>query len=268
MNTYKKYLERPKARLPEKHQEILDQKTELSSDEVLPRAEVNRLFEKGYLDGESGYFRNPDGSSYVAALIQMPRVRLEMIDWWFWWHAAEPLRYQIWYPDRHFDISADFGGYYEDESKSYRERLHLSQHLVTEDIGQGKEKILINFCPPQDFGFDQNRLKALDDHTIICAQVGSPSRGVWMVDMCHFVRKTEEGVEMRSRFWIGQQIARMPSFARGLLNSLLNQAWVKKNLIPKSTGRDLFYHCSQEYHNLAAFLPELYASQTGSGVEV
>ncbi|MEO1653913.1 MAG: hypothetical protein AAFU64_10225 [Bacteroidota bacterium] len=63
MGTYKKYLERPNAPIPNKHQEILDKKIELSSDEVLARSEVNRLFTKGYLNGESGYFRNPDGSS-------------------------------------------------------------------------------------------------------------------------------------------------------------------------------------------------------------
>ena len=28
-----------------------------------------------------------------------------MIDWWFAWHALEPLRYKIWNPPCHFEIS-------------------------------------------------------------------------------------------------------------------------------------------------------------------
>ena len=122
----------------------------------------------------------------------------------------------------HFATEADFGGYSEDETKSYRERLHLSSHLVTEDLGLGKEKILINFMHPKAFGYDVNKLNDKET-TIICAKVGSPERGLWHTDMCHFVRVLPTGgIEMRSRFWMGHQIEKMNGFGKGLVLSLIH----------------------------------------------
>ena len=70
----------------------------------------------------------------------------------------------------HYDIDSDFGGHYDDDSKSYRERLHLSTHYVTEDIGLGKEKIIIDFMSPTEFGYDKNKLNS-EKESIICARV-------------------------------------------------------------------------------------------------
>lgn len=260
MSSYSKYLQKPNAQMPKSHVAILERGKEINANSILNRKAINRLFESGYLDCEDGFCRLEDGSTYVSVLTQMPKVSIDMIDWWFWWHAAEGLRYQIWYPEMHFDISSDFGGHYEDDSKSYSERLHLSAHLVTEDVGVGKDKILIDFMHPTDFGFDSNKLNA-DQTTIICARVGSPSRGVWGTEMCHFVRTVEQGVEMRSRFWIGNKVQRMGGFGQAILNAILNQPFVKRKLIPKSIGKSMFHHCSQEYHNLAEFLPELYQEE-------
>ena len=131
---------------------------------------------------------------------------------------------------------------------------------MTEDVGTGKEKIMIDFMSPAEFGFDAVRLDSKKE-TVICARVGSPDQGVWGTRMCHYVRTTKEGVEMRSRFWIGHQVQRMGGFAQGLLNSILNKPFVKKKLIPKALGKAMFHHCSQEYHNLAAILPQVYQEE-------
>lgn len=257
MISYKKYIDRSNAPMPKEHLEILRKEDELSTNAMMQRNEINQLFDKGYLLTENGFCRNEDGSAYIAVLTKMPKVKIDMINWWFWWHAAEGARYQIWYPDMHYDISADFQGAYEDTSKTYQERLYLSTHLVTEDIGLGKDKLLIDFMDPVDFGFDKDKLNP-DKNTIICARVGSPSKGAWATEMCHFVRRTEEGVEMRSRFWIGNKIYRMGGFAQGFLNTILNSNFVRKKLIPKEIGKCMFHHCSQEYHNLAEILPMVY----------
>lgn len=262
MTSYTKYLQTPNAPIPSAHSILLEKGEELGSDLVLPRSEINKLTDPGYQAGENGFRRETDGSTYVSVLTQMPKVSIEMIDWWFWWHAAEQLRYQIWYPDMHYDISADFKGYYQDESKTFRERLQLSTHLVTEDVGVGKDKILIDFMPPADFGFDESRLDP-NKATVICARVGAPGKGVWATEMCHFVRVTEEGVEMRSRFWIGHQIYRMGGFAQGILNAILNKPFVKRQLLPKKIGTKMFHHCAQEYHNLSLLLPKLYPEESG-----
>lgn len=260
MKKFEKHLKKENSPMPKEHLIILDKAEELAANLVLSRNEINQLFETGYLAGENGYRRLDDGSTYVSVLTKMPKVSIDMIDWWFWWHAAEGVRYQIWYPDKHYDISADFQGHYEDETKTYSERLHLSSHLVTEDVGLGKDKILIDFMHPTEFGFDENKLHP-DKTTIICARVGQPEKGVWATEMCHFVRKVEQGVEMRSRFWIGNKVQRMGGFAQGFLNAILNRPFVKKNLIPEAVGKAMFHHCSQEYHNLAEILPQVYQEE-------
>lgn len=245
--------------MPREHVLMLHKGEEMAANLVMPRKDINQLFEDGYLAGENGYRQLTDGSTFVSVLTKMPKVTIEMIDWWFWWHAKEGVRYQIWYPDMHYDIDSDFQGYYNDNTKSYRERLHLSSHLVTEDIGVGKDKILIDFMHPSQFGFDKNKLD--DTITIICARVGAPDKGVWATEMCHFVRKVDKGVEMRSRFWIGHKVERMGGFAQGVLNTILNTTFVKKNLLPKGLGKAMFHHCAQEYHNLADILPQVYAEE-------
>lgn len=65
-------------------------KDDILSDEVLRR--------------EMGFGRMADGDYLVSMVCPMPNVTKEMIDWWFWWHPQEDIRYQVWYPGEHFKI--------------------------------------------------------------------------------------------------------------------------------------------------------------------
>ncbi len=264
MSKYDQFLQRANAPIALEHTEIINSEQGLQSSDVLSRSEINLLSNDGYLNCENGYHRLADGSVYVAVHTDMPDVTIEMIDWWFWWHAAQDVRYQLWYPDMHFAIKADFNGHYNDESKTYRQRLHQSQHLVTEDVGVGREQILIDFMSPLEFGFKHPSVDPYLE-TIICARVGSPEQKVWGSEMCHYVRKTTAGVEMRSRFWIGTKLTRMKrSVLNGPIHWFLNQPLIKKSIIPKALPARMFHHCSQEYHNLAEILPQLYRQETNT----
>ena len=257
---YAKYFYRENAKLPSETLMAIEA-IEMPAQAVLERRNANRLLESGYHEVETGYRKNKNGSVYVAALTKMPYVTAKMLDWWFWWHPMESLRYKIWYPDAHFGTSADFQGVYEDENLSHAEKLHKSAHTVIEDVGTGTEKLLIDFMSPSEFGFEVSKFKAGKVATIICAKVASLKEKVWITEMCHFVRETPEGVEMRSRFWIGHQLKRMNTKDNSFINKIINQPFIKKRLLPKDIGKHLMYHCVQEYHNLAAFLPELYAEE-------
>jgi hypothetical protein len=68
---------------------------------------INDLLIPGYLPLENGYCKMSDGSIFVAVLTEMPKVTGEMLDWWFWWHPVNPLRYKVWYPGSHFGTSLD-----------------------------------------------------------------------------------------------------------------------------------------------------------------
>jgi hypothetical protein len=69
--------------------------------------------------------------------------------------------------------------------------------------------------------------------------------------MCHAVRETPGGVELRTRFWIGYHvIERQPR--------LLLPPGVR---IPEFVPKGLAIHGVHEYTNLAALLPKIYEEQ-------
>lgn len=60
--------------------------------------------------------------------------------------------------------------------------------------------------------------------------------------MVHFVRKTDQGVEMRSRFWMGCN----------------QKSFIKKIVSSEKQMCDMYYHCEQEYNQLAGIIYEIY----------
>lgn len=257
---YQKYLSRPASHIPKIHQDIYDSKIPMDQNLVLDSKEIDRLLTEDF-EQENGFYQDKDGSTYVSVLTKMPHVTPDMFDWWFWWHAIDANRYKIWYPDAHFNVRSEWNGAYNDSNLSYRERLNKSTHFVTEDIGLGSEVIAIDFMSPQDFGFDLKKMNASNTKTVICAKAGSYDKGIWLTEMCHAIRKVDKGVELRSRFWMGYTLDKMKGMSRSLVNKIINKDFIKRRLIPKELGRQLFFHCSQEFSILKDILPEIYESE-------
>jgi len=226
--------------------------------DALPIADVNHLLNPGYLARETGYCFLPDGSGYTAVLTRMPGVTGKMLEWWFCWHPLEDLRYKIWYPGAHTGISVRDPKRAADTTLPFGARLWDNPHYPVEDIGIGSDRLSIDFMDPRDFGFDISRFEAGRVAAVICSRVGSVRRGVEHTRMCHFVRETEEGVEMRSRFWIGAAIGLNLLPKDSPFNRLLNTSFVRRIAIPGDAPRQMAHHCAQEYSNLARILPELY----------
>jgi hypothetical protein len=218
---------------------------------------INDLLNPGYLPLENGHCRMPDGSFFVAVRTEFFGVTKEMLDWWFWWYAQEPLRYRIWYPECHSDISVKGT----QEESSNKPRYWHTTHFPVEDIGLGKEKLSIQFLPPDEFGFDTSRFSEANIVTAICGVVGSVTRNVKQhTYMCHLVRKYSSGLEMRSRFWIGHTLRFNGILSVPILRAIVNIKFVKQRVLPEKTGLAMAMHCAQEHNNLAKFLPELYAA--------
>ncbi|WP_028314030.1 DAPG hydrolase family protein [Desulfatibacillum aliphaticivorans] len=227
---------------------------------VLPLEDINALLSPGYLDIETGFCNMPDGSVYVAVKTEMPKVTGDMLDWWFWWHPMQSLRYKIWFPQAHFSVSLDADlEEYSKRSGPYAERYWNTANFPREDVGAGAETLSIKFVRPSDFGFDESRFEKAGVATVFCGLVGSKSKHVKQHTlMCHFVRNVDEGVEMRSRFWIGKKILVYGDNENSPVNRLANTKLIRKIAIPKNIGRSMAMHCAQEYNNLAEILPELY----------
>lgn len=222
--------------------------------DALRVAELSALLDPGYLRAETGYCTFDDGRGYVAVLTKMPGVTAEMLDWWFDWHPQDPLRYRIWFPQAHFDISLERAG--SPGAKPFYNTIH---HPV-EDVGLGRERIRIEFLDPVDFGFPAGSVPSENCATIICGFAGDDRRRVRHTQMCHFARETGDGLELRSRFWIGERIEFYSALGRPV-NRILNTDAVRSMAVPSEAPEALAQHCAQEYANLAAILPELWEAQ-------
>lgn len=234
-----KYFERDIAPVPA---EIVDRIMQGNFDPqggILP-SEMNQLFEPGYLAGEFGWFRLSDGGIMMANLTPMPGVTPEMFDWWFAWHGLSSMRYKIWDKDDHYYCQTRNPEKALDETLSLRERYWNTSHDVKEALldGQQPVDVHLNFVPPEAVGFDPEKLKVFDG-TIVC----TPGPAI----MTHFIRPTEGGCELRTRFWMGYQAmnnkpVRLPGF-------------VPEDMLAKA----ILIHNVKEFTHLAKILPEVYA---------
>jgi hypothetical protein len=217
---------------------------------------INDLLDPGYHEVETGYCILENGAGYVAVNNVFPGCTVEMMQWWFAWHAAGPgLRYAIWYPPGHVTIAVSDQGY----AKLHDPTLPLGQksqnidHYVVEDVGGGVEDIIISFLDPQQMGFDMSRFHEPNVAAVFGGygvsemreRPGMKSPAI----MCHFVRQIDGGLEFRTRFWMGYRIN------KGKAMCTL-PPWVR---IPVEAPMGLAYHNVLEYSNLASFLPEIYA---------
>ncbi len=256
--SYAKYFYEPAVPAPEK---LALHEIPVAPEKALPVENLDELLNPGYFDVESGWCVLSNGAGYVANHTVMPGVTVDMVNWWFAWHSLEPLRYKLWWPEGHYGISIMD----EDRRKVLDQSLPLTQkfqgltHHVVEDTGNGPENIFIHFLTPEEVGFAVEGCKTPFFGTLIAgnglsasiqAPADAPKAPAFML---HFVREIADGVEFRSRFWIGyQMIEKKPCLV------------LPPNIqIPSVIPQGLARHNVCEYNNLAAFLPKLYQEQQG-----
>jgi phloretin hydrolase len=230
---------------------------------ALPLSRLNDLLNPGYLDCEAGWCQLPDGTGFIANLLPMPGVTVEMMDWWFAWFALEDLRYKLWYPPGHFAISMSD----KDRANALNESLPMSkrrlrtEYVIENTNGPCDEKIGINFVEPEMFGFDMSRFHAPNVGMAACANGANklldPPPGIpkFKMPAClvHFVREVPGGVELRTRFWMGWHV----------MNKKPYKLMPDGASLPEIAIKGLATHNVCEFSNLASFLPQLYEEQKG-----
>jgi hypothetical protein len=236
--------------LPNHVKEALDQGP-AEPENGLTLADTNELLRPGYLSLETGFTRLPNGQMYVAVLTKMPGAKGKMIDWWFG-YAGDTEKYKMWHPKDH--VLGEW-----DEKWRPGHYIGASQ-LVHEYLGEEFMKLRITFHEPSEY-FDISRFAEANVSAVICARVGYLDKPLDFVHLIHFVRDTDEGCEMRSRFW-GGDIKFRNQFVGPLLDRILNTRFMRKKLVKEQIGRDLTIHCAEEMNRLAGFLPDLYHKMT------
>ena len=197
------------------------------------------------LQAEVGYTKIDDGSYLVSMTCPMPNITPEMIEWWFWWHPQADERYQVWFPNEHYGIS------YHKKNRDYfapnnYPGFEKNTHYPTERIGQIKMPLRIDFITPEEFGFSRELMNENDIPLIVCGHVGAVRGLVWHTEMAHVFKRTDNGLLLISRFWIGKT----------LKNPIL-----RKLILTEKTAKGMAEHCCIEYRNLAEILPILYSQE-------
>ena len=194
--------------------------------------------------------RLPDASYLVAVRTPMPKVKADMVRWWFSDFLQTTEHYNWWHPKDH--VWMDW------ENKKPGENTG-SSHLVHEYIGGELSKLRIQFVNSAEFfGFDAN-----DEETfVICARVGLLDENMNIAKMCHVIRDTLNGAEMRSRFWLGHVVKREGNKTTTSLEGLIGNAFLTRLLVlDKQTANDLKHHAEEEMKYLAELLPLLFGSE-------
>lgn len=222
---------------PEKVEQIMSMTYD--NQDGLPIEDINTLFDEGYAKNEFGLFGLPDGGCMMCNLTDMPGVTPEMFDWWFAWHGLDPMRYIIWDKDDHYFCQSQNVEQNLNASLSMKERYWNTTHDVREALldGQDPVPVKLTFVHPTAVGFDPEKLKDFKG-TIVC----TPGPAV----MVHFIRPTERGCELRTRFWMGyaptdKGLVHIPDFPANVM-----------------MGRALLYHNAKEFAHLAKILPRVY----------
>ncbi|MCU0326743.1 MAG: hypothetical protein MUF45_16080 [Spirosomaceae bacterium] len=219
-----------------------------NSEKGLTFEALTLLKDDGYHELENGYVLNPDGSQFVAVHTPMPNVRPEMWDWWFGWHSCEDSRYKLWHPKAHQSAVWADGR----DDVAYVNRTSN----IEEYIGKKLEKAAIQFKSPLELGFSEVDIADKSKVVYICARIGYvdyPLDFGWLV---HQIRKTDDGAEMRSRFWMGGKFIAIRS--ENFLGKIASKILQKLVKLPEQQAKDLMAHCSEEMNHLAAILPDLY----------
>ncbi len=225
--------------------------------EPTPEA-LDTLLEPGYHSVENGFCELADGSAYVTSLVPFPGCTGEMLQWWFWWHAVEPARYTLWYPHNHICAHPVDRSSLTQPGLSHEQRYIGQTHRVDEYIGPELVRIAIAFVDPAELGFDTSRFAEAGIVAHACARVRLRRPPLAAVTMVHLARRTRDGFELRSRYWIGHDVS-LRVLGRSLpLDSAATALGVKRWLSGQRVAYEQYLHDQIEFTHLSTFLADLH----------
>lgn len=233
----KELLNKPLPAIPAEIREKLD----APQITLTPIENADEILCHSFLQQEVGYTQFPDGSWMVSMACPMPGITREMIDWWFWWHCQEDLRYQVWFPGDHISIK------YNRKDRAYFEQpvmppFRPNSQCPVERIGGTTMPLRIDFITPEQFGFTKDAMERGNIATIICGHVSAFNGLVPHTEMAHIYKQTDDGLFLISCFWLGRTMHPM----------------LRKFVMTKDMARGMAEHCCVEYRNLVQILPGLY----------
>ncbi|HVW26949.1 MAG TPA: hypothetical protein VHC69_16390 [Polyangiaceae bacterium] len=234
-------------------------KRPMSAADALAPEDVNALLEPGYHAVENGFCELSDGSAYVASHVPFPGATGEMYGWWFWWHSVEPARYTLWYLYNHIAARPVNRGVLTAPGLTHEQRYVGTTHHVDEYIGGERLRIAIHFLDPAELGFDTRRFAEAGIVGHACARVRLRDLPLEVVTMVHLARRTSEGIEQRSRYWIGHDVKLRAFGAKLSVDKIGAVLGGKRRMAGERVAYEQLLHDQIEFTHLASFLPELWS---------
>ena len=220
---------------------------------------LNSLLDLGYHSIENGFCEMPDGSGYVASLVPFPGSTGEMFRWWFWWHSEENARYTLWYPHNHVSVNPVDRSRLSAPGLSDEERYIGTTHLVDEFVGGELLELAISFVDPAELGFDTGRFAEAGIVGHACARVTLRKSRIQAVTMVHLARQTDEGFELRSRYWLGHD-PKVKAFGLSIpVDKVANRFGIKRRMGAGRMAYEQILHDQIEFTHLATFLADIHS---------
>lgn len=224
-----------------------------------------KILEEGF-DDETGYCVMPDGTGYISDCTFIPGGSAEMIDWYFAWRGLDPFRFVIVDPEENLSAMSMQSCITLDPDRTIQEKYWDTTQEIRR-VGQmgpaGPPKVdYLNFKCPSSVGFDMSKIGPdKETKTLVCARNfadGHPPAAAPDYFICHQVKEADGGVDVKSRIWYGWTVRYGKSY-KALPDEFFMQPMVPGELMLKN---------AKEWANLAQILPELYAEEKDTLMEV
>lgn len=226
-------------------------------------ASLNTLLDPGYHAVESGYCELPDGSGYTTSLVPFPGCTGDMLKWWFWWHAVEPARYTLWYPHNHIRAVPRDRDILTRPGLSNEQRYVGTTHDVDEYIGPECLPISIEFIHPSSLGMDTARFAEGGIVAHACARVRLRKPNLSACTMLHLARRTDDGFELRSRYFIAHHTDLKVLGLTLSLEPLASWLGIKRHIAGARVAYEQLLHDQIEFTHLSTFLADLHGEFAG-----
>src|SRR5271157_4180430 len=229
------------------------------SDAIQPDPDgLNSLLDPGYHGVETGFCGLADGTGYVASHVPFPGCTGEMFQWWFWWHAVEAARFTLWYPHNHISAEPVDRSVLTRPGLTHEQRYIGTTQHVDQYIGPELVRIAIAFLDPAELGFDTSRFAEAGIVGHACARVRLRRPPLEAVTMVHLARRTDDGMEQRSRYWIGHDISLRAVGRSVALDGVAARLGIKRRLAGERIAYEQLLHDQIEFTHLSTFLAAIH----------
>ncbi|MBR2560809.1 MAG: hypothetical protein IKE31_01530 [Eubacterium sp.] len=234
-------------------QEIARLTGKVDQNKTLEFADRRNCFRPDFVPEPPGCYDLKTGGIVISSTVPVPDITKEMMDWWMVWHQFDPLRYALWDPQDHYNVSItpEVRAQLLDDSIPMERRLWNAPCTVLESFNGEKPEInVIRFCDPAKVGYDESLIGTDECLSMICSQ-DIVKKGPLTIPtaMTEILRKGPDGTNIWvAHWWMGAVCTGGQDITKK----------IRMKFMVKKIAKTLIVHNQIEMTHLNKILPELY----------